>query len=320
VVIDDAERDPAMVPFLPVLRQEGIGALAFIPLVAGESLIGKFMVYFEQAHRFTTTELDMARAIADHVAAAMSRFASITELEQTVRFNEMFTGILGHDLRNPLSAIMTAAQVIVRRGDAEKVAKPVSRILTSGERMSRMIDQLLDFTRVRVGTGIPIFPRTLDLRPLLTQIIEELDDANPEWTIRHVDVGGDATGDWDGDRLSQVFSNLIANAIQHGVPEHGAWVRLDGGSPDVVRIEVHNMGEVDPELAHCLFEPMAGGDRRRYRSQGLGLGLYISHEILRAHGGSVEVESSAETGTTFRVTLPRRATSKVEGAGSGDPA
>jgi signal transduction histidine kinase len=110
---------------------------------------------------------------------------------------------------------------------------------------------------------------------------------------------------WDGDRLSQVFSNLVANALQHGVPEHGVRVRIDGTGGDQVHVQIDNGGVIPAALLPKLFEPMAGGERRRDGSRGLGLGLYIGQEILRAHGGLIEVRSAEPAGTSFTVSLPR---------------
>jgi PAS domain S-box-containing protein len=304
IVVDDVERDPGVEAYLPVFRAEGIGALGFFPLVAAGRLVGKFMVYYDRAHVLGPDEVELARAIGNHVAAAVARFHADDELRETVRFNELFTGILGHDLRNPLFAIMTAAELALKRGGHEKLGKPLSRILNSGERMARMIDQLLDFTRVRVGGGIRLAPAAVDLLPLVRQVMDELDDANPEWTLR-LDHDGDTAGVWDADRLSQVFSNLVANAVRHGVAEHGVRVRIDGGAADGVTVEIHNRGAIPAAVLPRLFEPMAGGDRRRDKAQGLGLGLYISREILRAHGGRLDVRSSDDEGTTFTVWLPR---------------
>ncbi len=305
IVVRDVYSDPGLLGYSALFRREGIGALAFVPLVAAGQLIGKFMVYYEQPRTLSPSEIDMAKAIANHVAAAMNRFASVAELEQTVRFNEMFTGMLGHDLRNPLGAIMTAAQIALRRGPGEQLARPLSRILGSGERMARMIDQLLDFTRVRVGAGIPINPEPSDLVPILRQVIDELEGAIVRPAVRLEPASGSTTGSWDSDRISQVFSNLLANALQHGTPMHSVRVRIDGTQTDLVRVEVHNQGEVPSGLLARMFEPMAGGDRRGDKSRGLGLGLYISQQIIKAHGGSIRAETSAEGGTTFSVQLPR---------------
>jgi signal transduction histidine kinase len=302
--IGDARAESLLARFSAVLEAENIRTLVFIPLLAGGGLIGKFMVYYAEPTDVSAHDLALARAVANHAATAIARFSAIEELRQTVRFNEMFTAILGHDLRNPLGGIMAGAQLAMRRNEGEKLQKPLARIVNSAERMSRMIDQLLDFTRVRVGAGIPLRPSDTDLVPLLNQIIEELTDANPGWACR-VDSLGDSRGSWDADRLAQVFSNLVGNAIQHGEAQSGVRVTIEGTQPDRVVVEIHNDGAVPEALIPTLFEPMTGGDRRRDKSTGLGLGLFITQQITAAHGGSIQVRSSAAAGTTITVALPR---------------
>jgi signal transduction histidine kinase len=303
IVVADVTQDASLAPFAALLEREGIRALAFIPLVAGGRLLGKFMVYYPAPRGVSTHEIELARAIANHVAASVARFAAVAELEQTVRFSEMFAGILGHDLRNPLAAIMNSAQLAMMRGDNEKLIKPLARILKSGDRMARMIAQLLDFTRVRLGGGLPLQPQTIDLLPLLDHVAGEVDEANPDWRIE-LTHQGDTVGSWDSDRLGQVFSNLIGNAVQHGVAAGGVKVHVDGHAPDRAVIEIRNQGAIPPSLLPRLFDPMIQGGRRE-RAHGLGLGLYISGQIVRAHGGTIEVSSSEEAGTRFIVTLPR---------------
>ena len=166
--------------------------------------------------------------------------------------------------------------------------------------MARMIDQLLDFTRVRVGGGIPLQPRALDLAVELQKILDEHDDASPGWSFGLV-VDGDATGTWDGDRLAQVFSNLVANAIQHGDPKNGLRVVVDGTGRDHVRVDVENAGEIAQARLSTMFEPMRG---KRDGSRGLGLGLYITKQIVEAHGGAITV-SSTNALTRFSIELPR---------------
>ena len=239
-----------------------------------------------------------------------SRFAAVAELEETVRFSEMFNGILGHDLRNPLAAILTAAQMMVMRDETESQRKPLSRILSSGQRMAVMIEQLLDFTRIRSGKGIPIRATRTDLLPILQHVMDELDDANPEWTLSLECEGSDLEGEWDADRLSQVFSNLIANGIQHGIAAGGIRVHVDARAPETVRVEIRNRGAIPPEVFRTLFQPMARSvASTKNRAVGLGLGLFITQEIARAHGGRVEARSDAGD-TTFAVILPRAAATR----------
>jgi PAS domain S-box-containing protein len=308
VLVPDVEADASLADYLPLFRSERIGSLAFIPLVTRGRLLGKFMVYFGERHEYSTTELELAAAIANHLASVAARFAALAELERTVHYSELFAGVLAHDLRNPLGAIVTAAQLVLMRqeGEGDRNAKPMSRIVASGQRMARMIDQLLDFTRARVGGGIEIQPRDTNLADLCSQALGELELV---YTDRKFEcsVVGDQGGTWDPDRLLQIISNLVANASQHGAPDGVVAVRLDGSQPDEVVLEIHNGGTISPALLPTLFDPFRGTGHRREHARGLGLGLFIVKELVRAHGGTVDVTSSEPDGTTFQVRLPRRA-------------
>jgi len=259
----------------------------------------------ELALRSSVEELKRAQAAERERAARAKQLAD--DLSETIRVNELFVGVLAHDLRAPLTAIMTAAGLIKKREAAApegRNAKALGRILSSGERMARMVEQLLDFTRLRVGGGIAIEPRGADMAALVRQIVDELDASYPDCAVDIREIG-DTHGAWDADRLSQVISNLVANAFQHGVPAAGVRVLVDGSLPDLVRVQVHNMGAIPPALVPRIFEPLTGGQRRRDRSQGLGLGLFITHRIAEAHGGAVEVSSNETDGTTFTLSVPR---------------
>jgi PAS domain S-box-containing protein len=227
------------------------------------------------------------------------------DLTRTVRFSEMFVGILGHDLRNPLSAIATAASLLGRRADSDKVAKPAIRILNSAARMGRMIDQLLDFTRIRLGKGIPIEQRQTDLAEVCRLSIDELESTG---VIPHIqlETSGDAIGLWDADRLLQLASNLLSNALAHGTGPQPVAIRVDGTDRSWVVLEVQNAGVVPPEVMPVLFEPFRSrANEKQARSGGLGLGLFISQQIALSHAGTIDVLSSETEGTRLRVRLPR---------------
>jgi K+-sensing histidine kinase KdpD len=307
VLVADCLNEPAWASYQALFRSEDIGALAFIPLVNRGELVGKFMVYYDEPHAFTANDVEISRAIANHLASMIARFRALAELERTVRDNELFAGVLAHDLRNPLSAIVTAAQILLMRneGAAERPTTPLSRIMSSAQRMTNMITQLLDFTRARVGGGIEIGPRNTSLLDVATQAVAELELAFPNRKAS-VAAHGDPHGVWDPDRLLQVISNVVANAFQHGTPACAVDVTIDARSADAVSLAVHNDGAIPPALLPQLFEPFRGSERRYGGSHGLGLGLYIVREIVRAHHGTVEVTSSEEAGTTFVVRLPRQ--------------
>jgi PAS domain S-box-containing protein len=225
------------------------------------------------------------------------------EAQRTARFREQFVGIVSHDLRNPLTAILTSAQLLQRYGELpERQARVVTRISSSADRMARMIDDLLDFARSKLGGGFPIQRRRMDLRQVCEQIVEELEFA---WTRSvPVDAQGDLWGNWDPDRIAQVISNLVGNALQHSEGDVRVTLRSDD---DSVVLETWNGGAPIPaDVVPHLFEP----GRRDARSSGLGLGLFIVQQIVLAHGGHMEVRSGAD-GTVFRVTLPRKARHKL---------
>jgi signal transduction histidine kinase len=227
------------------------------------------------------------------------------ELRETVRLNELFAGVLAHDLRNPLGAIVTAADImlILTRGAEETTTRPLTRIISSGRRMARMIEQVMDFTRIRQGAGIQPSPEPCDLEEVCRQMMDELRDANPGWKIG-LELMGDPHGHWDRSLLSQVVSNLVGNALQHGRPEGGLRLRIDGTVSSRVILQVHNAGMIDPALVPTIFDAFREGSNRHGRSKGLGLGLFITKHLVEAHGGTVGVVSSAE-GTSFTVDLPR---------------
>lgn len=227
--------------------------------------------------------------------------------ERTVRYNEMFAGMLGHDLRNPLSAIATTAHYLGHIASDPKVATGAARITSSSERMARMIDQLLDFTRIRIGDGLRLQRTRLDLMEICSRIRDELQAAHPGALIA-IQSHGDTVGEWDYDRLLQVLSNLVGNAVHHGQEGCVVTIHSDGSDLAETVIDVHNAGMVHPEILPVLFEPFRGTPTTK-QARGLGLGLYITQQIVHAHGGNIGVTSSQEEGTTFRVRLPRSPTS-----------
>jgi signal transduction histidine kinase len=162
---------------------------------------------------------------------------------------------------------------------------------------------MLDLARARLAGGIPLKREHADFGALVQRVVQEHHAAFPE---RRIDLKceGDVTGEWDGDRLAQVASNLIGNALQHGDPRCTVEVRLEASPGDLVVFSVANEGRIAPELLPHLFDPFRGGGRAAIRNEGLGLGLYIVEQIVLAHKGRIDVESG-ETSTMFRVSLPR---------------
>jgi len=242
----------------------------------------------------------------------------IEERKQAENLREMFVGVLSHDLRNPLGAMLTATQLVLMRVEVEdeRVRKPLSRVLSSGERMARMIDQLLDLTRVRLGDGIGLSAVVVDLSKVVHQALGEIAKGKDRF---RVETTGDTTGTWDVDRIFQVVSNLASNAIEHSPADTPVQVRIDGGGPDEVELSVHNLGPAIPEeLRGVLFDPFRGNkDRHRGASSGLGLGLFITKELVNAHAGTLTFETYDDRGTTFSARLPRHTHTHTHGTHRG---
>jgi signal transduction histidine kinase len=217
------------------------------------------------------------------------------------------TGIVSHDLRTPLSVIVVVAESLLARATDPAEVRALERALRNAERANRIIHDLLDVTQARVTGGITIQPVALDLRALVADVVEDQRTQHVGRTITLDDrAGGTVIGQWDPDRLSQVLSNLIGNAVAHGDRTRPISVTL-AASGERARIEVHNHGpEIPPGARTTLFDPFTRLERRRARGGGIGLGLYIVDQIVRAHGGHVACSSDATTGTTFVVDVPRR--------------
>ncbi|MCI0673728.1 MAG: PAS domain-containing protein [Myxococcaceae bacterium] len=286
--------------------------------VEGDSAVWREEYRFLRADGIYLTLLDRGYLVRDTEGRALRMISSMMDITSLKRaeeekareaeFRERFIGILGHDLRTPLNAISLSAQALRRRGPlGDKQRDMVNRIQSSTQRMERMITEILDLTRARLAGGIPVFRRECNLHLVCRQVVLETRAAWPERNIRF-ETEGLAQGEWDSERLTQALTNLVSNACQHSPEDSAITVRCyDAGERQVV--EVHNVGEpIAPELLPTLFEAFRQGPTTRGQSRptsGLGLGLFIVREILRAHGGTVDVRSTLHGGTTFSMVLPR---------------
>ncbi len=221
---------------------------------------------------------------------------------------DLFTGALAHDLRNPLGAIiMLADTLLAAEGLESQYIKSIARIRNSGSRMAHMVGDLLDFTRARLGTGLRIVPTATDLAQHCKAVIDELRASHPD-RVFETQFFGDLNGSWDAPRLDQMLSNLLGNAVTFGHRDTpiALTARQTG---EEVSITVHNDGPHIPvETQRTIFDPLvrvASEDSPAERhTDGLGLGLYIADQIASAHGGSIELHSTAGDGTTFTVPAP----------------
>jgi phosphoserine phosphatase RsbU/P len=240
----------------------------------------------------------------EHLRALRQVEALLEAQKRTDELREQLIAVVGHDLRSPLMAITAGAQLLVGRhtlGEADQ--RGAERILRSASRMDSIIGELLDFARARVGGGIPLDQRAMtNLDDLCREALGEARLAHPEREFEKEGRAG--SGLWDRDRLRQVIANLIGNAAQHGGTDDPIRLILrDEG--DQASLSVQNTGPVIPaELLPSIFEPFRGS-RNPDKRERLGLGLFITHEIVTAHGGTISVSSSTE-GTMFTVRLPRQ--------------
>jgi signal transduction histidine kinase len=230
---------------------------------------------------------------------------AITYTEEVDRSRELFLSVLGHDLRNPITAISGLAELQLRGKMPDRHREFASQILASTQRMSHMVNDLLELARVRLGSGITINPAPGSVRRICGNVVEEMKSAFPNRTFQ-LNGDGELLGEWDENKLSQVVSNLASNAVQHGAI--GSPVTITAQSTgDGVEVSVHNEGTPIPlDKIPKLFDSFYQLDNREVDtgSTSLGLGLYICKQIIVAHGGTIEVRSSANEGTTFIVRLP----------------
>ena len=270
-------------------------------------LRGAGQAYFQdgRATRLVGTVLDVtARKRAEEVARRRGEF------------EQQLIGIVSHDLRNPISAMIMGAAVLAQRLAANSpLASVAGRILSSGDRAVRLIRDLLHFTQARSSSGIPIQRPAARVHGVCHQTVEEVALNHPDRSVVH-EAGGDGAGLWDPDRLAQVVGNLAINAVTYSPPGTRVMGRSRGLADRVV-IEVHNLGAAIPAaVLPTLFTPFQRRERRQDPDRSIGLGLFIVKEIVVAHGGAVHVRSTPADGTRFTVELPRGAAGEADG---GDP-
>jgi len=221
---------------------------------------------------------------------------------QTLHLNEIFMGILGHDLRDPLNAIMLKASLL-KTVDHPLASELATSIIGSGQRMSRMIQDLLDVTRARLGGGLPAIRKPCDFLEAVQAVLREY-HADGENQRIELSTQGEFSGQWDYDRIAQVVANLVGNALAHGANGCPVKLILDGTLADRIVLSVSNSGEIPPSLLPTIFEPFTREKPHARQAGSLGLGLYIVQQIVQSHAGAIDVQS-ANGYTCFTLTLPR---------------
>lgn len=274
-----------------------------VPLVVGGDVIGILAIALREQRDATADHQEwLLSALADQAAVALEK----SRLDERGKFRDRLIGIVSHDLRSPLNTIVLGASLLLEVGGLTPyTAKTLTRIHSAGERAERMISDILDYTQAHLGGGIRVQPKPNDLALIFKQVIDDLELAHSTYTFELVRFG-DTRAEVDADRITQVLSNLLSNAINYS--SSGSRIRIEiRGEETSVAFAVHNVGSViPPDRLRDIFEPMqqvtpgAGHGKRS-----VGLGLYIVESIVHAHRGALGVTSTEADGTTFTVTLPR---------------
>jgi signal transduction histidine kinase len=252
-------------------------------------------------------------ALPDHTGKPRGIIGSATDitdekhlqqqLSEALGFRDRMIGVLGHDLRNPLSTVKATAMTLQREDLTEAASRKVTTIERAVDRMTELIATLLDFVRVRGEGGLPVTRVPTNLGAIVKDVADEFAAASPDRALQ-IDAPDELDGQWDPARVGQAISNLVANALKHGEAGRPVHISVEA-SGEAVAVKVKNDGRpIASELRPVLFEPFAHRDGSPH---GLGLGLFIVKEIAVAHGGTIDFESSAETGTVFTLVLPRAA-------------
>ncbi|HEX8703715.1 MAG TPA: ATP-binding protein, partial [Myxococcaceae bacterium] len=309
---------------LPELKGQGLDTLMYEAMSSGKAFIGREMVIPLVRGEAGLLQDVIFNFVYQPVRGAHGTYDGIlivgVEVTQEVRireeararlaFEERLTGIVGHDLRSPLAALRMSASQLQAGGQHSAgltpgQARAVERVARSAQRIQAVITSLLDLTRARGDRGFPIQPVPSDLDTTARGVLEELRASYPQRLVNY-EHQSDTRGHFDPERIAQVAVNLLENALKYGDASAAVSLRCEGAG-NRLRLAVHNVGPpIDAELQARLFQPFVRGPQSMETVKvSLGLGLYIVREIVRAHGGLVTMDSSAERGTLFTVELPR---------------
>ena len=306
VKLDLVRRDGRKVPMMMNAQRREHGGVVYHELA---------VFVAEDRHRYEH-ELVLARRRAEELLAKEREAQEALAVAQAERdreraladdralFAEQMVGIVSHDLRTPLSIVSLSSHLIGAGELSTGQQRALQRIGNAVGRANRLIADLLDFTQARLGSGLRVQPATIDLHAVVHDSLEDLRLAFVGRNIVH-ERSGEGPCVAGSDRLVQMIGNLVANAVAYGAAERPVTV-TSTIVESAFSIAVHNEGEpIRAALLDRLFEPMTRGDSSEGAARSVGLGLFIVREIVRAHGGTIAVESSADRGTRFTATFPR---------------
>jgi PAS domain S-box-containing protein len=292
---------------MAVLHKEG----HLVPMIMnalqhrkGEALVHEWAFFIARDRDNYEQELIQSRNRLEVMIDDVTRLEA--EAKDRAVFAEQMVGIVSHDLRNPISAILMGAELLRRAGITANQSHVLGRMAKAGNRANRLIDGLLDFTQARMGRGLTVSLKTIDLHAVVSEAVDELSQAFPARKLQHVQQGERTSCLADADRLTQMIGNLVANAMTYGDANWPVTV-TSAITDECFSISVHNEGAPIPQSAReGLFRPLVRGSSDATAGHSVGLGLYIVSEIAKAHGGRVAVESSLEAGTVFTAVFPHR--------------
>ncbi len=292
---------------VPIIRNDGSiwGTLCAIDPEPRE--IGKqAQLLFTIFARSIARELDRQDELAKGRQEVSEGRASLQTERNTARLREEFIAIVGHDLRNPIAAVASGLRMVESRElSPERRAMLVLEMQRALTRASQIITNLMDFARGRLGAGIEVnAPVPIDLEPVFLDVINEIEQVAGQPVLPSIDLPRALVA--DPQRLGQLLSNLLGNAVAHGAPNQPITVDIAERDGELVASVTNQGMPIPPEVQASLFQPFSRNESKQKSLQGLGLGLYIASQIALAHGGRIDVSSSAETGTTFTLHMPAK--------------
>ena len=265
-------------------------------------------LWHEKGDRPHVSDVDDVTRFNESIDQSLAKAVS-SYTKRVDQSRDLFLAILSHDLRNPLNSIAMSASLLPQLVEpATEAVDVASQIATNAEVMARMISDLLDYTRTRLGAGMPVLPVPMDLGAICHEVHDQFRSAHPNRNI-NLHSEGDLHGRWDADRLRQAISNLLGNAIQHSPESATVELRARGGASDVVFAVFNEGPPISPGELPKIFDPLVRGSSAEHpkvnRPGSIGLGLYIAREVIVSHGGTIIVTSSKANGTLFTARLPR---------------